>query len=264
MFSCKNSYFLSEFLSQIGDLTSFFNLILCFAGYDDKRIETGLLQMLEIVFDENASCEFLGQKCQTADVDIAAGCDWETYRKAAAQLVAAHTKERVVVINFSGSEKMMNYLALALGVETYEEQTELESVVFKVGDSQKALSDYKPFMALANSLRYARDLLRLPEAERRADIKRLGYLGLKVKEDYIKETITIDWPGKKPEKKMTAEGALAALVLVGVMKKQAICKDEQACRGIIGKVFEKEADKIAEPKDENEMIEKIIEKCEEI
>lgn len=264
MFSCKKFLFSSEFLSQIGDLTSFFNLILCFTGYSGKRIETGLLQMLEIVFDENAGCEFLGQKCQTADLDIAADCDWQTYRRIAAQLITAYADQRVVVVNFPLSEKMMNCLALALGIEAYEEKTQLESVIFKVSDSKKALSDYKPFMALANSLRYARDLLRLSEAERRADIKRLGYLGLKVKEDYIKDTVTIDWLGKEPVKKIAADGGLAALVLVGVMKKQAICKDENAWRGVIGKAFENGADKIAEPKDENEMIEKIIEKCEEI
>lgn len=215
--------------------------------------------MLEIVFDENASCEFLGQKCQMIDLEIPVAANWRQYRQIAQQLINNYAKQMAVIINLPTEGEAMNNLALALSVEAYDEHTHLESVVFKVKDSRLAMAAYKPFMALANSLRYTRDLLKLSEEERRADIKRLGYLGLKVKEDYIKASIEIDWKGIKPVKKFAADGMLAALVLVGVIKKHAICKDEISLHGVIGTDAEAGAEKISEPKDENEMIEKIIE-----
>lgn len=214
--------------------------------------------MLEIAFDETAHCRFLGQKCQMVDLVISASADWQDYLETARKLIDDYANQAVVIVNLSVGDETMNYLALALSVETYEEQTCLESVVFKVKNSREAMNAYKPFMALANSLRYARDLLRLPQNERFADIKRLGYLGLQVKEDYIKESIEIDWPGISPTKRFAASGEKASLVLIGIIKCLAILKAKPAIKGFISKVEIDSCELISEPETEEEMVEKII------
>ena len=53
--------------------------------------------------------------------------------------------ERVLKIQMSQGD-LMYFLALAFCVEAYAEATDVETVVFVVGDSQKALSEYKPFV----------------------------------------------------------------------------------------------------------------------
>lgn len=213
--------------------------------------------MLEIVFDENASCEFLGQKCVELTPVFPAVSDFSSYRKLAKTIVDEHPEQRALVIRPAAEGEQVNLLALALSVETYDEKTNLEDVVFKVKDCRAAIEAYKPFAALANSLRYVRDLLRLDENERVADIKRLGYLGLKIKEDYINNRLELDWAGSEPAMTLAARDMKSGLVLVGLMKTWAICKTKFAVHGIIG--GEAAEDNIPAPADENEMIEKIVE-----
>lgn len=215
------------------------------------------LRMLEIVFDENACCEFLGQKCEEIFPVFPEISDFSSYRKLAKQIIDDNPNQRALVIHPAAEGEQMNLLALALSVETYAEQTNLEDVVFKVRDCRMAIEAYRPFMALANSLRYARDLLRLDADERIADIKRLGYLGLKIKEDYINNLLELDWAGTEPVRNLSAREINSGLVLVGLMKNWAICKEKFAVHGIIG--GEASGYEIPVPADEDEMIEKIVE-----
>lgn len=179
--------------------------------------------MLEIVFEQCSDNCFLGHPCQSVKIDTG-GDDFGAYRKKAAEIVTAYGNETALLIDFSGTDEQRNRLALALDIETYEQNQRLESAIFKVKDSIQALRLYKPYMALANSLRYARDLYRLSEEEMYADIKRLGYLGLKIGEDYLKEEIQILWPGGSEERILTAMGKAEAVIAVGFVKTMAICK----------------------------------------
>lgn len=216
--------------------------------------------MLEIVFDENVGCEFLGHQYKMVEVTILPESGWNELRCLARKLVEENIQEQILLVNLGSRTEMLNDFALALGVEAYEEKGKLESVVFKVEHSGIAMMNYKPYMALANSIRYARDLYRLSEEEYVADIKRLGYLGLKVTEDYIKDEITIVWPGKDKEKILAARSKNQVMVLVGIIKTWAICKEKFAVKGILSKTgeFPDKAIEIKEAKDEDEIIEEIV------
>ena len=189
--------------------------------------------MLEIVFDENKDAAFLDQPCLLLKVEDSFLSSWQKMRGYACSLFDIYATERVLKIQMS-QHNLMYFLALAFCVEAYAEATDVETVVFVVGDSQKALSEYKPFAALTNALRYMRDLLRMDEKEAYADIKRLGYLGLKIHEDYLKKQIVIQWREEKSSQYFGAMQKNAAFLLIALFKFWAICKDERPRIGIIG------------------------------
>lgn len=210
--------------------------------------------MLEIVFDESPGNIFLGQKYKSVALS-GFGDDFAAYRKTAAALLSAHGHDMAVLIDFSGSPEERNLLALALSIETYAEKDTLESAVFKVSDSAEAMALYKPYMALANSLRYARDLYRMNEDEMYADIKRLGYLGLKIEEDYLKGEIKIVWGSDKGAENLRAEGKADAIIVTGFMKTTAICRYKSPITAVLiknGTAAEKSEDEII-----NEIIMKV-------
>lgn len=184
--------------------------------------------MLEIVFDESQNNTFLGQSYSRVKVNAPSEFSFTTYRLAAANFVAEHFEQVVVLVDFVGSEEERNYFALALCVETYQEAGYLESVVFKVSESERAFASYRYFVALANSIRYARDLLRMPSAEMYADIKRLGYLGLEIKEDYLKNELIVKWLGKEPFHDYYAHGVDEAVIYIAFIKALAIIRHPMA------------------------------------
>lgn len=214
--------------------------------------------MLEIVFDEKGGNEFLGQKCPDVILPFVEDNDFSSFRAVAKEIIEKNSEQRVIIVKAEPRAEVINLWALAFNVESYDEQTCLENVVFKVCDCRQAIEDYKPFAALANSIRYARDLLQLDKNEQWADIKRLGYLGLKVTEDYIHNQLDIYWPGEEPCKEFAAVDELSGLVLVGMMKAWAINKEKFAAHGVLGAPGNTSTELLSVPKTEDEMIEKII------
>lgn len=189
--------------------------------------------MLEIVFDENKTPAFLAQPCLLLEVEDSVLSSWQNMRFYARNLLKEYAQERVLKFH-TKQGNLFYFLALAFSIESYAEETNLETVVFEVDDSQKAFAEYRPFAALTNALRYMRDLLRMDEKEAYADIKRLGYLGLKIHEDYLKKQIVIQWQEGEFPQYFCATQKNAALLLIALFKFWAICKDEQARIGIIG------------------------------
>ena len=66
-----------------------------------------------------------------------------------------------------------------------DEYTKLEQIILKVSDVEKNTGDFKPYLALANGVRYCKDLCNEPASYLTPevfayDIKRLEYLGLDV------------------------------------------------------------------------------------
>lgn len=195
--------------------------------------------MLEIVFDENQNNLFLGQSYSHVKIEAPVEFSFAAYRLAAARFVEAYAEQPVVLVDFLGNEEERNYFALALSVETYREDNCLESVVFKIKDRNESFAEYRPFGALANSIRYARDLFCMEENEMYADIKRLGYLGLKIKEDYLKNEIIMEWPGSGDVIEFCSQGKSETAMYVGVVKALAIIRHPAALRltikrGLIG------------------------------
>ena len=189
--------------------------------------------MLEIVFDENKSSDFLGQSCRLIKIEDSFLSSWQKMRSYVRDLLKEYAHERVLKFQ-TKQGNFLYFLALAFSIESYAEETNLETVVFEVDDSGKAFAEYHPFAALTNALRYMRDLLRMDEKEAYADIKRLGYLGLKIHEDYLKKQIVVQWQEGKCPQYFCANQKNAAFLLIALFKFWAICKDEQQRIGIIG------------------------------
>lgn len=215
--------------------------------------------MLEIVFDETNNDKFLGEHGKLVHIDSVQLKSWKDYRRVAFDILRENANERVVIIEKMDEMEICNNLALALSVEDYFEIGKIETLVFKVMHSGVAMLSYKPFMALANSLRYARDLYRLEDAEWEADIKRLGYLGLSAKEDYINKKIVLEWPGAGEALELVANDKMSAIGLVAILKTIAICKEKFKARGVIYKSKSPPSQgKIIGASCEDEMIEQII------
>lgn len=219
--------------------------------------------MLEVVFDENNNNQFLGKRCPTADGSVFAARDWSAWRKEAAVLVEAHRQDRVLIVKGMSVPDMFR-LALALAVETYDEDGALETVVFKVASYKSIIDGYRPYAALTNAVRYARDLYRTKdEKEIRADFKRLGYLGIVCEENYADGSLRLYFNGGGKEKQvLAAKSRNAAIALVGIIKKKAICKEEIFVEGLVGSKAAEGAFYLSEPKDEDELIKQIIDFCE--
>ena len=213
--------------------------------------------MLEVAFDENNSPAFLGQNCLMIKVDEAFLSSWTQMRIFAQNTLKKYAEERVIKLLMQQSQKLY-FLALAFSIESYAENTLLETVVFAVSDCQKSLDKYKPFAALTNALRYMRDLLRMNEKEAHADIKRLGYLGLKIHEDYLKNQIVIQWQEGSSPQYFCATHKNAAFLLIALFKFWAICKDKNPRIGIIGDNVLGDDVMVPNLLNEDEMIEYVI------
>lgn len=190
--------------------------------------------MIEIVFDENKSASFLGQDCPLIEFDEKNLTSIKQMRVWVQNLLTEFAQERVLKIKSLQMMKMY-LLTLVFSIESYEDKTNLETVVFEVFDSRKAIENYGYFSAATNAIRYMRDLLRMEEKEAYADIKRLGYLGLNVEEDYLKKQIIVKWHEGDNAQILCATQNNAAFMLIALFKFWAICKDDKPRIGLIGK-----------------------------
>lgn len=218
--------------------------------------------MLEIAFDENEGACFLGERGPVFDGSAVSAPNWSGWRKAAAEIVPVYRQNRVLIVTGMKMPDMF-CLALALSIETYDENGALETVVFKVGSSSEAFAAYRPYAALTNAVRYARDLYRIAdEREIKADFKRLGYLGIFCEENYADGSLRLCFNGGGSEKTMlAAEGRNAAIALVGIIKKKAICKEEIVIEGFVGKKPAENIRRLPEPENEDELIDLIVDFC---
>lgn len=220
--------------------------------------------MIEIVFDESKSASFLGQDCPLIECDEKKLTSIKQMRGWVQNLLMEFAQERVLKIKSLPMMKLY-LLTLVFSIESYEDKTNLETVVFEVSDSRKAIENYGCFSAVTNAIRYMRDLLRMEEKEAYADIKRLGYLGLNVEEDYLKQQIIVKWHEGDNAQILCATQNNAAFMLIALFKFWAICKDDKPRIGLIGKnVIGDEF--IPNLESEDEMIEYVInntvrEKC---
>ena len=212
--------------------------------------------MLEIVFDEGKDALFMGQSCKMQKLETEANPTWTQARSFAQKIIENNAEERGLKVQFD-KENNIPLFSLAFCVEAYDEKTKLETLVIEVSNSKEMIAVFAPYAALNNAVRYMRDLYHMEEKEAYADIKRLGYLGLQVKEDYIKKQITVKWQAREKLKYYSAQTTNAAFVLVGLFKFWAITKADTSYIGIIGNTAE-EGEIIPNLKSENEMIEYVI------
>lgn len=178
--------------------------------------------MIEIVFDKNPEDVFLDEKRQVCLLDGLMLETWEAYRQQAHQILEKYKNERIVIVRNLGNGLSINWLAVALFIESCFLMTNLEAVVFKPENYDKAVSAYKPFVALTVGLKY---ILRIYQENWKTiykDIAGLSYLGLSIKEDYLRNKLMISLQRENPPQKMCASTLDEALEIIGIMKTLAL------------------------------------------
>lgn len=187
---------------------------------------------------------------------------------------------------FSTDEFIYN-LALGLELDSYrfdkynilkaETYSSLETVVFDGDYYLEFQNNYKPFKALANCIRYARDIYNEPRdifdaEEFFSDVKRLKYLDLVVKNSSLNncKTAIVKWQGNdKAEQVYYACERGSAAILIAVMKYWAIIKKNVNVCAVINMEANQEIklvdiqnnNYINHISNEEELIEKIINIC---
>ena len=186
--------------------------------------------MVMIVF----AAEAKGKNVRLPDVGDEGWC------AAGKNLVKKHLRQKNLLVALNDKPMKTNeILQFALGLElgTYifdkyqsEPEEMLEQIVLYCNNPQNLKELYKPYAALANVVRYARDIVNEPaekydDHEVFCEIKRLTYLGLEhsLRRDGFWE---MSWDGEKTERPLFyyAEGRFACAVGAAVLKALALQK----------------------------------------
>lgn len=178
--------------------------------------------MIEIIFDRNMTDIFLDKKRPVFRLENLSAETWEEYRRSARQILTDYQNERIVILSPQDTKLSINQLAVALFVESCFMKTELEAVVFKVEDYWKALENYKPFVALTVGLKYVIRLYQEDLKNAYREIAGLSYLGLVIKEDYIKKSLQITLCGEDKLRVLEAHTLAEMLQTVGILKSLAL------------------------------------------
>lgn len=178
--------------------------------------------MIEIVFDRNPEDVFFDEKRPVCLLDDLKLETWEAYRVQARQILEKYKDDKIIIVRFQGTGLSINWLAVALFIESCFFVTNLEAVVFKPENYEEAVSAYKPFVALTVGLKY---VLRIYQENWKAiykDIAGLSYLGLSIKEDYLRNKLVIRLQRENMPQKMSSSTLDEALEIIGIMKTLAL------------------------------------------
>lgn len=192
--------------------------------------------MLEIVFDEDTHKGFLGEMFPEIVLSsLSKDFVFSDYKKIAEDLIKNYAAYRAFIIIGLPPDASMYKLMLALSVAAYEKKHTLESVIFKVKHSGSAKEKSKPYLALANVIRYVRDLMKMEKSEVFADIQRLVYLGLKIEKDKASTQIKLFWDVKDKPVHLETQTEKDTFIAIGLMKLWALCKMNFSAEAIIKK-----------------------------
>ena len=179
--------------------------------------------MIEIVLDENAENTFLNAERPVYTIeDDTSEQDWENYCTLAKKIISAYGNTPIIIIRNHNPHFSINWLAVALFVESCLTPNKLECAVFKVADKAVATQTYKPFVALTIGLKY---IIRLYQEELEnvyKEIAGLSYLGLKIKEDYLENKLYMELPNGGTEQHITTQTTEEALTAVAILKSIAL------------------------------------------
>ena len=177
--------------------------------------------MIEIIFDRNPDDTFLNEKRPVFILEQQPE-DWLKCRKTAKELLTTYKNDRIVVIRTAHEKISVNWLAVALFIESCFMQGDTEAFVFKTENYEAALASYKPFVALTIGLNYAFRLYQEDLKNIYKDIAGLSYLGLSIKEDYLTNRLIVKLNRGGEVKKMQAATVQDALIAIGVIKSLAL------------------------------------------
>lgn len=179
--------------------------------------------MIEIIFDRNPDDVFLNEKRSVFMVEKCIK-NWNGYRKQAKEILTKHKNDRIVIIRSVEKNVSINWLAVALFAESCLMQNETEAVVFKSENYEEAIAAYKPFVALSVGIKYAIRLYHEDLKNMYKDIAGLSYLGLSIKEDFLRNKLIVKFDKAGEVKKMYAATAEEALTVIGIIKSMLLAE----------------------------------------
>ncbi len=186
--------------------------------------------MIEIALDKNPDNTFKNKEYPVFEVQQFADNSFNTYLFTAQNIINHFISEPIIIIKILTDSCSLNFLALALFIKSYQIESCLECVVFKVTDYEQALQSYKPFIALTTGIRLALRLCDSPAVEIYREIENMGYLGLNIKRDYLKNIIKLDLNGNNtPVLQLNAQTLSQAVVTAASVKTFALLPQHVSC-----------------------------------
>ncbi len=208
--------------------------------------------MIEVVFDGNDNNLFLDKERPVFTATQPLEENLPAYREAAKLFLQQFNHEFIVIVRNSVPSFSYNLFALALFIESYPLQINLECVVFKVENANEVLAQYRPYVALTIAVKYA---LRLCGEEHKTiykEISGLGYLGLGTRNDYLKNKMFLSLDGKEPVYKVKAANINETLATVAMLKALALLHTNTAVEAEI------DLGDVLTPVDKEAVIDKIM------
>lgn len=145
--------------------------------------------MIEIAIDENNNNVFLNEERPVCHINYDDEKNWDDYRQIARDILTTYANVPIVLIRASAGAFSNNWLAVALFVASCFIKNQLECVVFKVSNREKAMASYRPFIALTVGLKYIIHLYQDELGSMYREIAGLSYLGIDIQENFYENKL---------------------------------------------------------------------------
>ena len=183
--------------------------------------------MIDIVFDSKEGDVFCGESYPCVDLSAKASC-WKNYEKLAQNFIAEYSTFKAVIVRSVEQGFSVNKFSVALFVESIQASSNIDYVVFKVSDLNKAIDCYKPYLALTIAIKYVLQLFDKKPSEVYRNISGLGYLGLDIKTNYLTNIMTLKYlPFLDVQNKFKTFNVFDALVMTAILKAVSLAKIQE-------------------------------------
>lgn len=174
--------------------------------------------MIDFAFDIHEGNTFCNEICSVVSIDNAPQT-WAEYVKQAEDFINCYGAEKTIILQIKNPQFSTNMFSLALFVKSIKTPCLLNLVVFKVKNLEAAREAYKPYLALTIAVKYVLQLFNASPEVIYKNISALGYLGLLIKNDYAKNTMTLVYEGgEEPLHYFETDNVFDALVMSAVLK----------------------------------------------
>ncbi len=182
--------------------------------------------MIEIALYSNRNDEFATHDYQTVSLEPFSANSFADFQQEAQRFIQKYHQNKVVVINKYPVNFNLNLFAVALSTESLRIENRINCVAIQVSDLEAATEAYKPYIALTFGQKYIHSLQEMAEQALFKDISSLGYLGLKVIQNYTDKSLTLSLKGVKELPNINATTFSDTLFAVSYIKTLALLKQD--------------------------------------
>lgn len=208
--------------------------------------------MIEIALDKNNNDSFRNLPRTVYTIRQFSGSNIDSYLQLAQKIISHHASEQIIIIRIKTAKCSLNMLAVALFIESCRLENQLECVVFKVTDYERAINEYKPFVALTIAIRLAMRLCRENAETVYRELENMQYLGLDIHTDYKNNKIFSTLPGNGTPLIITTHTTSEAIATAATLKALSLAKADAAVNAEI------DINKQDFAIDENDIIRRVI------